>query len=289
MRPASSTLKTFLANNREFVYCDAFTIELIDGSKYYYTNGPETFTVPPVDGLLANATYQAGVILISGMRLNIQIGSQVDSQQVIFTPTPGAVLGSLPFLSAVGAGVLDGAVIKRDRWFLPDWNSAAVGGTPMFWGVVSTVDSLSRTQAKLKVKADLNLLSLQMPRNVFQPGCLHVLFDSGCGLSQAAYAVSGVVGAGATTTFIPWTTSTTSYTLGQVHMNDGANSGLTRTIRAADTTGFNLAYPLLAAPAAGDHFTAYVGCDRTFARCTALGNTAHFRGFPYVPQSETSL
>jgi uncharacterized phage protein (TIGR02218 family) len=45
-----------------------------------------------------------------------------------------------------------------------------------------------------------------------------------------------------------------------------------------------LMYPLPAAPATGDAFTVYAGCDHTPATCSArFANLANFRGFPYVP------
>ncbi|MBE7190375.1 phage BR0599 family protein, partial [Jatrophihabitans endophyticus] len=45
-----------------------------------------------------------------------------------------------------------------------------------------------------------------------------------------------------------------------------------------------LAYPLTAAPAAGDAFTVYQGCDHRLATCqTQFANQANFRGFPFIP------
>jgi uncharacterized phage protein (TIGR02218 family) len=48
----------------------------------------------------------------------------------------------------------------------------------------------------------------------------------------------------------------------------------------------DLAYPLLNAPATGDAFTVYFGCDHTQFTCTnKFNDLANFRGFPYVPQT----
>lgn len=46
------------------------------------------------------------------------------------------------------------------------------------------------------VKSPLELLNIQMPRNVIQPGCRHTLFDTGCTLSAAAFTTSGACVAG---------------------------------------------------------------------------------------------
>jgi len=45
------------------------------------------------------------------------------------------------------------------------------------------------------------------------------------------------------------------------------------------------------APAAGDVFTAYPGCDKTQATCASpkFSNLVNFEGFPYVPAPETAI
>ena len=49
-------------------------------------------------------------------------------------------------------------------------------------------------------------------------------------------------------------------------------------------TSLTLNYPLYTAPAAGDAFTAYQGCDHRLATCqTQFANQANFRGFPFTP------
>jgi len=49
-------------------------------------------------------------------------------------------------------------------------------------------------------------------------------------------------------------------------------------------------YPLPFAPAFGDAFTVYAGCDRTLATCQGrFNNKANFRGFPFVPPAETAV
>ncbi len=51
-----------------------------------------------------------------------------------------------------------------------------------------------------------------------------------------------------------------------------------------------LAYPRVNAPATGDAFTVYQGCDHTMATCKAkFNNLANFRGFPFVPPPTYSV
>jgi uncharacterized phage protein (TIGR02218 family) len=70
--------------------------------------------------------------------------------------------------------------------------------------------------------------------------------------------------------------------------SSGVNANVRATVKSV-VAGASLAlmYPLPAAPAAGDAFTVYSGCDHTPATCAAkFGNLARLRGFPYVPPPE---
>jgi hypothetical protein len=165
-----------------------------------------------------------------------------------------------------------------------------VGGLPKFYGLVSTFDQIGRMDVQLKVKSGLVLLNQQMPRHLTQPTCLNRIYDSGCALDKDVLAVHGAVEAGATATFIPWTAgSGTGFGRGRVFFEAISDVGTWRAIKSADGTGLTLAFPLPEVPATGAPFVAYPGCDGTAARCAELGNSARFRGFRFVPQSETAL
>jgi len=40
------------------------------------------------------------------------------------------------------------------------------------------------------------ILDYDMPRNLFSPTCLHVLYDAGCGIVRGTFGLDGLVGAG---------------------------------------------------------------------------------------------
>jgi uncharacterized phage protein (TIGR02218 family) len=142
----------------------------------------------------------------------------------------------------------------------------------------------------MKVKSDLVLLNIQMPRNLYQPNCIYTLYSSGCGVDQASYASHAVVGAAPSRTFIPWTGATAQFAQGVITFESGPNTSQTRTIQSASTSGLTLAYPLPVAPLAGDAFVAYPGCDRTLAGgCAFFANTARYRGHPFVPPAELAF
>ena len=67
-----------------------------------------------------------------------------------------------------------------------DLSSAA---SRMFQGRVSTVDNVGRTQATLTVASDLVILDYDMPKNLFSPTCLHVLYDAGCGIVRGTFSI----------------------------------------------------------------------------------------------------
>jgi uncharacterized phage protein (TIGR02218 family) len=124
-----------------------------------------------------------------------------------------------------------------------------------------------------------------MPRNLYSPTCLHTLYDSGCGIPRGTYATSGTAGLGSTASLIAFSGTLARHAQGSLVFTAGVNANLRATVKSA-VAGASLAlmYPLPAAPATGDSFTVYAGCDHTPATCKArFGNLSRFRGFPYVP------
>jgi len=165
-----------------------------------------------------------------------------------------------------------------------------IGGVTLFHGRLSTVDQVGRTSAKVTVASDLVLLDMDMPRNLYAPTCLHTLYDSGCGLARGTYATSGAAGAGSTTSRINFSGALALHAQGSIVFTSGANANLRATVKsAAAGVSLTLIYPLPTAPAAGDAFTVYAGCDHTSATCqTRFNNLANFRGFPYVPPPQVA-
>ena len=290
-----------LIASRQFARAEAFTIYLPNLDRtYYYTDATRSFTCPPCDGSVPLRTYDATQVLITGFRFKASAGAarvgsdptvsiSVDEQTVKFAPLPGATLDNQPWLSAVAAGIFDAAQIRRDRWFFDRPGGPPICGMPMFAGIAASVDRLGRTEAEIKVKSQLILLDIPMPRNLYQPNCNHTIYDAGCKLVPADFSATGTVGDSPTTIKIPWSGAEAVYSIGKLTFETGANVGVSRTVRIADGSNLFLAYPLPFSPAAGDQFTVTQGCGRNYARCTALANTDNFRGFPFVPQSETAF
>ena len=172
---------------------------------------------------------------------------------------------------------------------MPTAGDTSLGTIILFSGRISDTE-VSRTMAKITVKSELELLNTQLPRNLFQAGCLHTLFDNGCQLNKANYAVAGTVVNGSKTSINTTLGQGSDYfTLGTVKFTSGVNAGVARSVRYYANGSFVFALPLVTAPSAGDTFLAYPGCDKQQGTCSGkYGNLVNFRGFPYVPVPETA-
>jgi uncharacterized phage protein (TIGR02218 family) len=256
---------------------ECFTIWLASGAILTYTD-----LDLPVS--LNGYTYAANSVLVSGLQYRVSCGVNVDSQQVTFFARTTDTVGGVPFLQAVRQGLLDGAEIQREKAFFTAWGAPPIGSVILFKGRVAQIDSIGRTSAQVTVASDLVLLDIDMPRNVYQANCQHVLYDGMCGVAAGAYSAQGSVAAGSTPSLIEWPGANASYQQGTITFTSGANTGATATIKAAGSGWLQLAYPLPNAPGVGDTFSASFGCDRTMATCASrFNNLSQFRGFPFVP------
>lgn len=279
-----------LLATKQFTYADCYTISNKDGTVLRYSTSQEDIVIAtPVDGSAGPVTFSSRTAKISGLKTHVGIGVEVDEQTIRLDYDPGLLYNGSPYATAIRYGRFDGGVIRRDRYFCTTWGAPWLGGIPLFVGHTSTVDRISRSFAEIKVKSDLVLLKIPMPRKLFQPSCLHTLFDPGCGLVKSAFEISAVMEATPTATVIPWSGAAAGFVQGTVNVVDGSGVTLVRTIESVvPGVSITLAYPLESIPATGSNFKVYPGCVRSYARCGELGNQTHFQGFPFVPVAETA-
>lgn len=291
MKPASSALVTYLNTARsqpdvQLIMADVFTFTLKSGLILCYTNIDVGFTYN-------GNTYLANSVLVDGLKYKASIGLEVDQQQITVSAlATDTITGGAPFLQSLRDGAFDGCEIERDRVFFSDrLGGTAVGSVVLFKGRLGNVDSIGRTSAKLTVNSDLVLLDIDMPRNIYQPTCLHTLYDSGCTLVKNAFGSNGTCGGGTTASVINWTGATANFVQGSITFTSGVNDGVTATVNSAVTaTSLALRYPLQSVPASGDGFTVYYGCDHTPGTCNSkFSNLVNFRGFPYVPPPQMAV
>jgi uncharacterized phage protein (TIGR02218 family) len=292
---------------------DLYTFNLAGGGRLYYA-------VSDIDISFDHPTYGQQIWSSGEVRFDrddqkavghFKIGLDVDSFQVAASPRStddltGAafpdMIGGQPWLQALAAGALDGATVEVDyAFFSGPPNAGATSWVPVgaicwFYGRVATVD-FGRSAAVISINSHLELLGINMPRNLFGAPCRHTLFDAGCTLSRAAFAVSGTLGAGSTqntivTTAVPPAGAGAggTFALGQVVMTSGNNAGFSRSVRMwnGGTGTMTLLAPFYFPVQVGDTFTAYPGCNKTFQACAYFANTANFGGQPFIPAAETA-
>lgn len=306
MKAASNALIA-LINSGKFDFWELYTFTLQGGGVLRYT----TAHFPISHGGQPYNSNGTQISLASRSRGHWKVGLDVDQWTVSLSPRlahpiTGALypdkIGVQPFLAAVGGGVLDGADVTIDRAFFnkgsPTYPIARHGAVPVgtliiFRGAVSTC-SISDTSAEVTVNDIRQLLTIQMPRNIYQASCEHVLFDAGCKLNAAAYERTANVTSVASRsqfTAAPGAPAPGSGTwvLGRVRANTGQNAGFWRSIRDWDgATTFFLLAPFPFPLAAGDNLSFWPGCAKTMAACAAFGNIINFGGEPFIPPPETA-
>jgi len=291
MKPAPTALISYLNAARaspdaQLLMADAFLFSLQGGATLAYTNIDVTFTY-------AGVTYLANSILVDGLKYKAAVGLEADQQQItVAARSTDTISGGAPFLQALRDGSFDGCEIVRYRVFFSDrLGGTVIGAAMLFKGRLGTIDEIGRTSAKLTVNSDLVLLDIDMPRNMYQPTCLHTLYDPGCTLQKSDFKFSDIVGAGSTASIIYWPGANASFAQGTITFNTGVLAGVTATVGSVvNGSSLNLINPLQSVPAPGDRFTVYFGCDHTLTTCQAkFNNLVNFRGFPYVPPPQMAI
>jgi len=214
VRAASPALTSLLNELRaqpdaQILMADCYTFTLRTGLILTYTSAD-------VPIALNGYTYLANSILVDGLQFKCTAGLDVDQQQITICAKPTDTIGGVPFLEALRNGVFDGCEIQREKAFLTSWNAAPAGSVILFKGRMGAIGNVGRTTAEITVNSDLVLLQINMPRNLYSPQCVHVLYDSGCGLVKSAFGAAGTVGSGSTSTVINWSSASSVYTQGTV-------------------------------------------------------------------------
>ena len=266
------------APDAPLAFAECFTFITTTGTQYTWTN-------VDYDVSFNGSLFLASGPLVVGLKYKGSVGLEVDKQQITIAARPTDVVNGAPFIIALRDGAFDGAPVFRDRVFLSSPAGTVVGGVRMFQGRISTVDSVGRTQATVTVASDLVILDYDMPKNLFSPTCLHVLYDAGCGIIRGTFSLDGTVGAGSNSNTINFSGARAGDAQGSLVFTSGANANLRATVRSVNVgTSYSLMYPLPFAPTEGDGFNVAFGCDHTQATCQGkFNNLINFRGFPYVP------
>lgn len=291
MRSASTQLQAFLFNTQGFVFADLYTVTLARGAGVLrWTSADQPVKANGYTFVRGPRITDAGVKQSRGL--------SVDAVDITFADEGLTTSNGVPALAYIRGNGFDAAAIQIERAFAADWptmyGTGPVGTYIRFSGRFSQATDGGPISVKVTGASWLELLNTYVPIDVYQAPCANALFDGRCKLSRAAYQASGVVAAPAPTETSFNTNITPAagyYDLGTVVFQTGANAGLTRTIKFMQTNGnITVVAPLPVAPAVGDSFFIYPGCDLTQATCTTkFNNLVNFRGEPFIPVPETGI
>lgn len=283
---AAGALAALLAGsgNAQLVLVDLYTITTAGGLTLRYTNAQTPVTVNGV-------TYGIGPI-IRRSRTRLTTGIEVDTLDLTLQADSSVTVNGVPLLHFIARNGLDGARLVLDRGFSAGIGQSIVGTLELFSGRLSAPSGVTGLEARLIVRSDAELLSVKVPRNVYQAACLNTLYDPACGVNRATYTATG--------TAISTTDSTRrvfshslggaagTYDLGVVTFTSGGNAGVSRTVRSHTSGTLTLMAPLPVAVAVGDAFSISAGCDKRQATCSGrFNNLGRFRGTPYIPRPES--
>lgn len=225
------------------------------------------------------------------------IGVEVSELEITMQGGDGVVVSGKPLGQFAREGGFDGAVVEVRRDFAEGWENASCGSLNMFTGRVGEAQ-VTGTEVVISLKSMIEMLNVQMPRNVYQAGCLHTLYAPGCNVTAASYEVDLSVGPSGNTRFTAVlqdaVQETGYYELGTIECLTGLNTGEKRTVKRYVLDGtdgiFRVAVPWPYIPEFTDVFRVKPGCDKRHETCdTKFGNLSNFRGFPVIPVPESTL
>lgn len=301
MRPATSTLKTLLDGwgpQSTIAVADLYTITLSTGEVFRYSgfqtrvDAPAPNTTSPTFAYLIGPRFRRAK---TSIHLGVEVSEMIVDVLVGEKDMLGINAQSITWQKAAWAGLFDGAYVELQRAFIQMPSLRVAGTITWFYGRVAEVE-VQRSKITIHVKSLLDLLTVQMPKRLYQSSCTFVFGDAMCGFDREARSTDIVSASGTTQNEIHCgltPSPTTLYNNGTVIGTSGANNGFSRGIRAMISGVIYFLKPWIFPVAIGDTFHLLPGCDHTLAGgCTTFyGSDApnHFGGFPYIPPPENAV
>jgi uncharacterized phage protein (TIGR02218 family) len=283
LRPCSGALATALAGGVEFLGTDLFTVTLQTGTVYRWTSWDS-------DLVVSGHTFTSSGQWLQRGRWQVVNTMQVPTLEVTILTNAASFGGSgLSLRTQLHNGLFDGATLLLQRLYMPTAGDTSTWGTVnLFSGDVGAVQ-LSGAEAKLKIRGKSSRLSVNAPRNVYQPGCVHTFCDSGCTLNAATFTSSFTVLTATRTSVALTGAPSNPMQGGTLTMTSGAATGEVRGVVLSIGFLIGVSYPFYVTPSPGDTLTLFSACDKTIATCTNVyNNKVNFRGFPFVPPPATA-
>ena len=288
MKSTTPECVTLLQSGASVYMAELYTLTLLGGTVIRWANAD-------LDVTFDGHTWTPGPV-IERDAITTAIGIEVATCGVLLHANDSVTVLGVPLLHAARRGALDGASMLIERAFTDAPGNPIKGLVHLFEGTVGDLE-INGTTLNVTVKSFAVALDTMVPVDVYQETCLHALYSPhsdtkpGCGLNKAANGISLTVSAGSTrSSIVCGVTGSGTYELGELVFNSGVNAGVRRSVKIHTAGNLRLSFPLEDAPAVGDSFTVYKGCNKTKATCRdKFANIIHFRGFPDVPQPETAV
>lgn len=285
LRSCTAKLAAALESHQRFYLANLYTVTLLSGTVYRWTDWDKDLTY-------SSHTYTAMKIKRGAWSLTNSMS--VPSMDLTIYAANETFGDGGTIKEQAAQGLFDGAEILHSRAYMVTPDDLSVYGVIDLnvWNFGQNVIGPTAVEATLNGK--VVRLNGQAPKNLYQAGCIHSFCDDCCALAKADYTSSFTVGDddSLSKTFIPWASAPDDYSdykSGTLTFTSGNADGASRTISSVSSSGLTLAYPLNSAAAAGDSFTAFKGCQKTKAACTAYDNIQHWRAFPYTPNVEDGI
>lgn len=282
MKTATPELKALLLTGR-YVKADLWTITLRGGAVTRWTSADK-----PIK--FGGNTFALGPLIKRG-GIKEKMGLETSTLELNVAEKNAVTLGGVPLIKFIKDRGLDGANVKLEQAFMPTWEDPVTGTLIRFAGRVTSVGGIGGSNAEVIVSSWAILLNTAVPVNVYQAGCMHSVYDAGCGLSEAAFTGSDIMGTGSTrSVLVTSPVLAQDYVQGRIVITSGSNAGISRTIKSISGNNVHLLNPLPSAPAAGNTFNVSYGCDQTRGVCTTrFNNLIRHKATPFVPIPETAV
>lgn len=297
-----SALENWGVTTDQINLADLYTFTLITGEVFRYSASQFQVVAPYPNTDTPTFTFALGP-RFNRTKSKTVIGLEVDELDLDVIAGPDDLLGTLTWQQCVYYGLFDGATVELDRCVLT-YPNTVIGTVNWFYGRIGSIDS-GRTLIKMKVNSLLDLLTVQMPKRLFQAACNFHFGDTMCGYDrvngknalgvatgigqQAVTAQTGSDNTKIVTTFNP--TPPTAYDQGTIISTSGSNNGSSRTIGTMG--GGNTVYflkPFLYSVSVGDTFNLLPGCDKSHTTCNStFNNNSRFAGFDHIPPPELAI
>lgn len=310
MKSFSPQLLDFLLTHKVFNRADLFLIELSNGQIITATSAQQDInfgfqgTSPVIEQIYYSTLFGAwerGSVTSEAsyapksntMDLTVLAGSSI--------LYPGT---SVPLTQVVLAGLFDAAQVTVFTIYWPIGAKPAygieMGYETKFAGKISKVTDAGRDKITFEVADMLYMLSIEVPLNVIQSSCRHVLFDSNCALLESNFAYPNSLASGSTQMLLnlalglssaSFFVAGMSFSQGRIKFTTGQNAGSWAYIKQQKSnTQVLLNAPLPFPVSTGDQCIVYPGCDLTLATCqNVYSNLINNGSTPFVPNPEVSL